>query len=282
MTGDFSYAHGNPLYIELFIAIIVLCQLDSRSGLAVVPTHWVRYVTYPSSVAAANPDLTLELHCVLMNQAAEPKLESSSAIGSITPIAAAYCLLKEGDCMFRVPWPGIPGKWFLLYLKLPLSNSMMAIAAACSPTDLMPHLSKDLLIEGAVVAASAHSSGKSAPTQLAVAGAILIRISAEMVPIAGPLGFGVPPDSEFSKDAGALNVTVAASIFVDRVGESACSKAVGIDVSRLCQLAATVVRTLVITTDVWKRIFMLERMRSNERLKSLQKRRRMSTATIMT
>jgi hypothetical protein len=127
---------------------------------------------------------------VVANHAADPNELSLSAMGSATPIAFAYISLKAGDCMLRVPCPTTPGKWFLLYLKFPDSKSMMETRAACSPTSVILYLVKELEMAVAAVAASAHSSAKSAPAQLAVAGAILMSMSAVMPPAAVSTGAG--------------------------------------------------------------------------------------------
>jgi hypothetical protein len=78
----------------------------------------------------------------------------------------------------RVPCPGRPGKWFLLYLKFPLSKSMYATKAAFSPVEMMPYFWKDVLMAVAARVASAHSSGNGAPEQDAVVAAMETRFSA--------------------------------------------------------------------------------------------------------
>jgi hypothetical protein len=173
-----------------------------RSAVTVVPTHPVRYASKLVWLPSLSACTWLAPHCVARNQAALAKphlsvlIELSRVAGSFEaaatlsavmleppPFAAiqlAYLALKAGDCMLRVPCPATPGKWFLLYLKSPDSKSMIATRAACAPKELMLKMPNDCSMFGAATLAVAHSSGKGAPSQEAVSGAMLVRSLAVM------------------------------------------------------------------------------------------------------
>ena len=82
--------------------------------------------------------------------------------------------------MFRVPWPAMPGKWFLSYSKSLVSYSMTATSAACSPKFVMPKLAKEIVMYGAACSAVRHSPAAGALAQEALAGSTLMMSAAVM------------------------------------------------------------------------------------------------------
>ena len=64
----------------------------------------------------------------------------SVMFGFNSGIDCAYLRLYVGDCMLRVPCPGLPGagKWLTWYWKSSDSNAMVEKTAACSPGVVRP------------------------------------------------------------------------------------------------------------------------------------------------
>lgn len=132
------------------------------------------------------------MHCVLRNHAALAKEYSSlptrastaagfaaraAACEETAGMLAAYCATKVGDIMQRVPCPGFPGagKWFMLYLKSPLSKAIQERSAACSAAVGMLYWVKLLMMGPTASLAVAHSAGKAAPVQELEVGAMAIN-----------------------------------------------------------------------------------------------------------
>src|SRR4051812_31978631 len=86
--------------------------------------------------------------------------------------------------MLRVPCPGRPGKWLMLYLKSPVSNAIRERSAAISGGEVTPYFTIALIRNGAACSAVAHSLGNGAPAHVFDVGAIPISCDAADAPAA--------------------------------------------------------------------------------------------------
>lgn len=79
------------------------------------------------------------------------------------------------ELSYVLPCPATPGKWFLLYLKSPLSNAIRLMIAACSAFEVTWYVSKDWEVNFAACFAVAHSPSAGASVQELEVGA-MVRI----------------------------------------------------------------------------------------------------------